>query len=158
MTAADPGAAEGFAREGYERQMASGDVGHASTSAGHRAVSCLQVGSFDEARRWAAECRQLTASDDVINQYLWRTVEASLLGREGRFDEADRMLDAADRWASQTDEFLDRIWLAMSEADVRLAEDRPEEARAALERALRSAEEKGSVAISDQVRAALAAL
>jgi ATP/maltotriose-dependent transcriptional regulator MalT len=158
MTAGDPAAAELLARDGYERQMASGDVGHASTSAGHRAVSCLQVGSLDEARRWAAECRELTASDDVINQYLWRTVEASLLGREGRFDEADRMLDEADRWASQTDEFLDRIWLAMSVSEVRIAEGRPDDARAALERALRSAEEKGSVAISERVRAALAAL
>ena len=158
MTAGDPAAAEGFARDGYERQMASGDVGHASTSAGHRAVSCLHIGSFDEARRWATECRELTASDDVINHFLWRTVEASLLAREGRFDEADRMLDEADRWASQTDEFLDRIFLAMSESEVRVAEGRPDDARAALERALRSAEDKGSIVIADRMRAALAAL
>jgi class 3 adenylate cyclase len=158
MTAGDPAAAESLAREGYERQMASGDVGHASTSAGHRAVSCLQLGSFDDARRWAAACRELTASDDVINQYLWRTVEAAVLGRAGRFEEADQMLEEADRWASRTDEFLDRVWLAMTEADVRVTEGRPEDAKTALNEALRSAESKGSVAIADRIRAALAAL
>ena len=118
----------------------------------------MQIGSLEEARRWATECRELSASDDVINHYLWRTVEAALLGREGRFDEADRMLEDADRWASQTDEFLDRIWLAMGGSEVRVAEGRPAEARAALERALGSAQSKGSVAIEERVRARLAQL
>ena len=157
-TAGDPAAAERWIRQSYERQIDSGDLGHASTAAGQRAVSCLELGRLEEARRWAAECRELSASDDVINQYLWRGVEASLLGREGRFDEADRLLEDADRWASQTDEFFDRVWLATMEADVRVAEGRSDEARASLGDALRSAEDKGSIVIADRIRAALAAL
>src|SRR5262245_39716175 len=145
-------------RGAHDEHTANGDLGHASTAAGHRGLSCLQLGRLEDARRCATECRELSSSDDVVNQYLWRSVEAALLGREGRFDEADRLLEEADRWASQTDEFIDRIWLAMIEADIRLAEDRPGDARAALDRSLALAEAKGSVTIAERVRARSAEL
>src|SRR5439155_7203761 len=85
----------GCAARGYDQLMSYGDVAHASTQAVNRAVSSYLLGRFDDARRYADACREMSASDDAINQYSWRSVEAKLLAREGRTEDAIRLIQEA---------------------------------------------------------------
>jgi tetratricopeptide (TPR) repeat protein len=156
--AGDHGAAEVWAQRGYEQLLSYGDRAHASTQAVNRAVSCYLVGRFDDARRYAAECREMSASDDAINQYTWRSVEAKLLTREGRIDDAVRLIREAVQLAETTDEFLLRWLLCCDRAEVALAAGDPREARAALELAVDRAERKGAVVLVDRARQRLAEL
>jgi tetratricopeptide (TPR) repeat protein len=156
--AGDHGAAEVWAQRGYEQLLSYGDRAHASTQAVNRAVSCYLVGRFDEARRYAAECREMSASDDAINQYTWRSVEAKLLTREGRIDDAVRLIREAVQLAETTDEFLLRWLLCWDRADVAIAAGDPREARAALEQAIERAERKGAIVLVDRARQRLAEL
>mgnify|MGYP003693689873 CR=1 FL=1 len=80
-SAGDRAAAEVWAGRGYDQLASFGDHAHASTQAIFRGVSCYLLGRFDEARRYAAAGREMSASDDAINQYSWRSVEAKLLTR-----------------------------------------------------------------------------
>jgi hypothetical protein len=82
--AGDHEAAESFLQTAYEVLVGLGNVANASTLAGVRGRVFLRLGRSDDARRWAGECRDTTASDDVINQHLWRSVRpCSRRGRAG---------------------------------------------------------------------------
>ena len=156
--AEDHAAAEGWAARGYDQLMSYGDVAHASTQAVNRAVSSYLLGRFDDARRYADACREMSASDDAINQYSWRSVEAKLLAREGRTEDAIRLIQEAIGLAETTDEFLGRWQLCWDRADVALAAGDPPEARAALQQAVGLAERKGAVVLVDRARRRLAGL
>jgi hypothetical protein len=156
--AGDHAAAEVWAQRGYDQLVSYGDRAHGSTQAVYLAVSCYLLGRFDEARAYAAECREMSASDDAINQYSWRSVEAKLLAREGRNEEASRLIREAVELAETTDEFLLRWLLCWDRADVAIAADDPREARAALEQAVERAERKGAVVLVDRARRRLADL
>jgi class 3 adenylate cyclase/tetratricopeptide (TPR) repeat protein len=156
--AGDHAAAELWAQRGYDQLLSYGDRAHASTQAVNRAVSCYLVGRFDEARRYAAECREMSASDDAINQYSWRSVEAKLLAREGLIEDAVRMMQEAFLLAETTDEFLLRWVLCCDRAEVALAAGDHAEARAALELAVERAERKGAVVLVGRARQRLAEL
>jgi ATP/maltotriose-dependent transcriptional regulator MalT len=121
-------------------------------------VSCYLLGRLDEARAYAAECREMSASDDAINQYSWRSVEAKLLAREGLNEDASRLIGEAVELAETTDEFLLRWLLCCDRAEVALAAGDPREARAALELAVNRAERKGAVVLVDRARQRLAEL
>ena len=43
------------------------------------------------------ESEQIAAEDDVATQYLWRSVRAKLLARQGRFAEAEALAERGDR-------------------------------------------------------------
>jgi class 3 adenylate cyclase/tetratricopeptide (TPR) repeat protein len=154
----DHAAAEMWAGRGYDQLASFGDHAHASTQAIFRGVSCYLLGRFDEARRYAAAGREMSASDDAINQYSWRSVEAKLLTREGRIDDAVRLIREAVQLAETTDEFLLRWLLCWDRADVAIAAGDPREARAALEQAVERAERKGAVVLVDRARRRLAEL
>jgi tetratricopeptide (TPR) repeat protein len=156
--AGDHAAAEVWAGRGYDQLASFGDHAHASTQAIFRGVSCYLLGRFDEARRYAAAGREMSASDDAINQYSWRSVEAKLLTREGRIDDAVRLIREAVQLAETTDEFLLRWLLCWDRADVAIAAGDPREARAALEQAVERAEHKGAVVLVDRARRRLAEL
>jgi class 3 adenylate cyclase len=156
--AGDAEAAEAWARKGYERLMAFGDVAHATTHAAYRGISCYDLGRFEDAWRWAEECREKSASDDAINQYLWRSLEAKLHAREGRFDEAAALIHDAVEWAERTDEFVGRSIVAFDEAEMAVMAGRTEKARAALRRALEMAEQKGATAFVDKATHRIAEL
>jgi class 3 adenylate cyclase len=156
--AGDHAAAEEWAARGYDLLMSYGDVAHASTQAVNRAVSSYLLGRFDDARRYADACRQMSASDDAINQYSWRSVEAKLLARDGRIDQAVRLIGEALERAETTDEFLGRWLLCWDRADVAEMADDRQGARAALEQAIERAESKGAVILVERARRRLAEL
>ena len=116
--AGDAEAAEMWAGKGYELLETYGDVAHGMTAAINRGTSCYELGRFDQAWRLAEECREKSASDDAINQYMWRSLEAKLHAREGRFDEAERCSESPTRslggptssWAARSSPSTKRTW------------------------------------------------
>jgi hypothetical protein len=156
--AGDHEAAESFLQTAYEVLVGLGNVANASTLAGVRGRVFLRLGRSDDARRWAGECRDTTASDDVINQHLWRSVEAVLSAREGQLDESDRLIGEAVEWADRSDDLIERAELCLDEAEIHQRAGRDGQARAALERARELFRRKGVTvgeAIVDRHAAAL---
>jgi hypothetical protein len=133
--AGDHEGSERFAGMGYDFLVGLDNVANASTSAGMRGLALLRLGRADEARHWARVCREMTSSDDVINQHLWRTVEAVLAAREGRREDADQLIGEAVAWAEQSDSVMDRAELCLDEAEIHHLAGRDDRARSALDRA-----------------------
>jgi tetratricopeptide (TPR) repeat protein len=133
--AGDHEAAERFAGKGYDLLVSLDNVANSSTSAGMRGLALLRRGRSDEARRWAEVCREMSSSDDVINQHLWRTVDAVIAAREGRRRDADRLIGEAVGWADRSDSLMERAELCLDEAEIHHLAGRDDQARAALERA-----------------------
>jgi hypothetical protein len=89
-------------------------------------------------------CRDTTASDDVVNQHLWRTVEAVLAAREGRLGEADRLVAEAVDWAGRSDDLMERAELFLDEAEIHHLAGRDDRANEALDRARELYRRKGA--------------
>jgi class 3 adenylate cyclase/tetratricopeptide (TPR) repeat protein len=150
LLAGDPIAAEAYARRSYEWLRASGDLAHSSTAAGDLAIASLALGRTEDAHRFAAECRETSASDDMVNQFIWRAVEARLLADEGRLVEALDLIREAARWAEQTDMLREQTEIALEEADICRMAGRTEDARSALGRARDAAERKGATVLVER--------
>ena len=147
MWAGDLDAADRHGQEDHALMLQRGDIAHASTAAGERALTCYQLGRLDEARRLATECRDTGASDDVYNQYLWRGVEAAISAREGEVDRADRLIAEAIEWVERSDALLDRAMILELKADLSARLGRREAAATALAEARALADRKGATAI-----------
>jgi len=158
MLAGDPAAADAYARRSYEWLHGAGDLAHSSTAAGTRAITSLALGRTEDARRFAAECRETSASDDVVNQFMWRSVEAKLLATEGRLDEAVSLIREAVEWAGRTDMLLEQAQIAIDEAEIYRTAGRSEDARSALRRARDAAERKGATVLVERADRRLAEL
>jgi tetratricopeptide (TPR) repeat protein len=144
--AGDHEAAERFVGMGYDLLVSLDNVANSSTSAGMRGRALLRLGRSDEAHRWADVCRETTASDDVINQHLWRAVEAVLAARDERQEDADRLIAEAVAWADRSDDLMERAELLLDEAEIHHLAGRDDEARAALDRARELFRRKGATA------------
>jgi tetratricopeptide (TPR) repeat protein len=144
--AGDHDAAERFLGVGYDLLVGLGNVVNASTMVGMRGRACLRLCRSEEAHHWVGLCRETTASDDVINQHLWRTVEAVLAAREGRPDEADRLIGEAVVWADRSDDLMERAELCLDEAEIHHLAGRDDQARAALDSARALYQRKGATA------------
>ncbi len=142
--AGDEEAAERFLGRAYDLLVGGGNVIHASTAAVLRGRACLRLGRTEEAHRWAGVCRDTTSSDDVINQHLWRTVEAVLAAREGRLDEADRLVAEAVEWADRSDGLMEHAELCLAQAEIHHLAGRDAQAVAALDRARELYRQKGA--------------
>jgi class 3 adenylate cyclase/tetratricopeptide (TPR) repeat protein len=145
-----PDAAEPAFAAAFERLMSVDDVGHASTSAGELAVAFLRMGRNEDARRWAARCRDLSASDDVLNQHLWRRVHAVVSARERRHDDAKILMDQAIEWVLLTDSLTEIADVYLCEGETYALAGRSDEARAALSRAAEAFERKGAT-VGDEI-------
>ena len=151
MWAGNLDAADRHGQAHHTSLLEHGDIAHASTAAGERALTCYLLGKLDEARRLATDCRDTGASDDVYNQYLWRSVEAAISAREGEVDRADRLIAEAIEWAEYSDDLLDRAVTLELKADVSARLGRREAAATALTEARALAERKGATAIVEHL-------
>ena len=84
-----PPAAEAELRRDYEALAAMGERNYISTTAAFLAEALYRQGRDEEALRMTEESEEIAAADDVATQYLWRSVRAKLVARQGRFDEAE---------------------------------------------------------------------
>ena len=156
MLASNPAAAEAAVRRSCELLDDLGEIGFRSTAAGQLAQSLYALGRLDEANDWARTAEELSASDDVFSQMLWRQVRARLLAHRGKSAQAERLALEAVSLAEETDH-LDGHAKALADlAEVYLLSGRPEEARDRLERALELYERKGNLVAAEKARNLLA--
>ena len=91
LIAGDALAAEAELRRDHEALAAMGERNYISTTAAFLAEALYRQGRDEEALRMTEESEQIADADDVATQYLWRSVRAKLLARQGQFDAAETM-------------------------------------------------------------------
>ena len=158
LLAGDPAAAEREFRAGYELSERMGETGYLSTAAGFLAEALYAQGRDEEALRYTKEGERAAAPDDLMSQYLWRSVRAKVLARGGERKPAEKLAREAVALADST-EHLDlrgTVHLALAEV-LRLA-GRMSEASAEAQESLRLHEEKGNIVSAGWARAMLAEL
>jgi class 3 adenylate cyclase/tetratricopeptide (TPR) repeat protein len=152
MLAGQPEAAEREFRWGYEMLERMGNLGHLASHAPDLAEALLELGREEEALRLSERTEEIAASDDVDAQVKWRTVQSRILARRGELGHAEAMARKALQIAERTD-YLDLHARAlMGLAEVLQRAGRREEAAAALDHSLKLLEQKGNVALAEQVR------
>ncbi|HET7678082.1 MAG TPA: AAA family ATPase, partial [Candidatus Limnocylindrales bacterium] len=143
---------------------ALGQTGSLSTIAALLGRALLEAGRPEaEVLAEVERCRTLASPDDTVSQAGWRALLALVM--IGREDPDEGQLVEADRLSTEAIEILGRAdhpsWLAdllLDRATVLLRLGRPEEARAATERALALYEGKGNRPWSERARGRLAEL
>jgi class 3 adenylate cyclase/tetratricopeptide (TPR) repeat protein len=130
-------------REGYAILERMEEKGFLSTSAAYLGEAVLRQGRFDEAERYSAISQELGASDDLLNEAVWRALRAKVLAARGDFEQAESLARAAVEIAASTD-YLDlraATWLDLAEI---LRAARSPELEAAASEALALYELKGN--------------
>jgi tetratricopeptide (TPR) repeat protein len=151
----DPIVAEERLRESFELLSDAGEKANLSTVAANLADALYAQDRYDEAEEMLSAAVALGASDDIFTQVIEHGVRAKIFARRGMTSEAERLARDAVGLAGETewvdmrgDSFLalgEVLWLA----------DRPEEAAAAMEKAISLWEAKGNVLFAGRTRARL---
>ncbi len=158
FTAGEPQAAYDILAAGQEVLAAHAETGYISTIVGLRAQAALALGRDDEALELADETERLAQQDDFDPHASARLVRAEAFARRGDFDDAHKALREAAELIEATDYAFLHMGLGEATAAVcRLERDDAGE-RAALEKALAAAEQKGSIVAEGRIRARLAEL
>jgi class 3 adenylate cyclase/tetratricopeptide (TPR) repeat protein len=157
LWADDPAAASEFGAAGIRLHEKLGELGFLSTAAGYLAQALSAVDRLDEAEAWAGRAAELGASDDATTQMLWRQVRAKVLARRGEHVEAERLACEAVAIGEGTDILNGQGDANADLAEVLLLGNKPDEAAAALERALDRYERKGNLVMAGRTRDRLAA-
>ncbi len=156
--AGDLDGAERHYRRNVETLSAFGDLSFLSVQAANLARVLCDQGRPDEARPLVETSRAAGASDDVVTQAAWRSVQARILAEQGERSEAERLANEAISLIAPT-EYLDahaETLLDAGQAFVRVGNR--EAAHDAITEAARLFERKGNVVMTDRARAHLAEL
>ena len=156
MLAGDPAAAEAAVRRSCELLEELGETGHRSFATAQLASSLCALGRLDEAEDWARTAEELSTSDDVTSQMLWRQVRARLLAHRGESAEAERVALEAVSLAEGTDMLNWHANALADLAEVYVLSRRSEEARDRLARAVELYEQKGNLVAAEKARNRLA--
>jgi tetratricopeptide (TPR) repeat protein len=135
-----------------------GETGRLSTLAGILADVVYLQERYDEADSLAELSKRVAAPDDVASQMLWRSVRAKIAARRGDFAVAQALAQEAAALADSTDAFAMHGDVRMDLAEVLRLAGRPEEAAAALKRAIELYEAKGISVLAEKARALLSEL
>ena len=141
-------------RESYDILERMGEKSYLSTIAAYRGEAAGLRGSLDEAVRFSEVSESLGASDDVLNEALWRSVRARVLMARGDLSGAEALARDALRVAERSDyfELVAAAWLDLGRVlDARGADG----AVAAAEQALALYEQKGNLVKAAQAQALL---
>jgi hypothetical protein len=158
LIADDAIAAESELRRDYEALAAMGERNYISTTAGLLAEALYRQARDDEALRLTEESEAIGAPDDVVTQFLWRSVRAKLLARQGRHGEAARLSSEAIGIIGQAQDPDSQGYAAIDQAEVFGMAGRLVDAERAAETAIELFEAKGNVASAARARATLEAI
>jgi tetratricopeptide (TPR) repeat protein len=152
LIAGDPVAAEAELRRDHVALAAMGERNFISTNAAFLAEALYRQGKDGEAFAMTEESETIADAEDVATQYLWRSVRAKLLARQGRFEEAERLARAAIDIieSAQDPDSQGYAWLDL--AEVLLMDARPAEAIEAAESAIRRFDTKANAASAARAR------
>jgi class 3 adenylate cyclase/tetratricopeptide (TPR) repeat protein len=153
--AGDLGRAEELARVGLAELEELEDRGFAGTMALFLASYLEEQGKLEEAQVVLRHARQLTNPAEVFDVVGLDAIEARLLARRGRFDDAEQLARRAHVAASSTDLYFARVLAASSLALVLELAGRTAEAQKEFEYALGVAEAKGDTVYASRLRARL---
>jgi predicted ATPase len=157
ILAGEAAAAEPQLRAGCKTLEEVGEkTNYCSVAALLARVLCTQ-GQYPEAEEFTRASEKAARANDVLSNVMWRSVRATVRGRQGELDEAEALAREAVSFAAQSD-FLN----VHGDALVDLAEAlqlarRPEEASRALESAAELYEQKGNVVSAARARSLLTA-
>ena len=155
--AGDYEAAEHALGEGCASFESMGEKGLLSTVVAQHGQALLGLGRIEEAAAAAARSRELTATDDIVSQMLWRQVEAKVLARRGQHDEAIRLATEAVTLGEPTDAIVIAADALLDLGEVLDLAGKPEEAAGALNRALALYGRKGNLVMAARASERLAA-
>jgi tetratricopeptide (TPR) repeat protein len=158
MLAGDPAAAEAELRTDLEVLREMGERDYLPTTAALLSEALYRQGRLDEADELSRESESLAAPDDVFSQYLWRSVRAKLLARQGAHGEAAALAERAVALIAETDDPDSQGNALLDLAEVYEAAGRVEDARHALGRAEDAFTSKGNVVAAEATRRRLAGL
>jgi predicted ATPase/class 3 adenylate cyclase len=152
MLAGQPAAAETSLRAALDALKRMGEQMFLSTTIALLAQAVFTQERDDEAEELAQLSATLTAPGDSLTQILWRGVEARIVARRGRLEEAEKLARAAVSLADRTDFLVQRgdAWIDLA----RILRDRgrAEEAAAAADQGLHLHEQKGNVVTAARIR------
>jgi class 3 adenylate cyclase/tetratricopeptide (TPR) repeat protein len=134
---------------------ARGEAGWLSTMAGLLGDVLYDQGRIDEAAAATERSRNAATEDDRNAQAIWRFVEAKVLARRGRFDEAEVVAREAIAIIDRSDELNNQAVFREGLVEVLRLSGRTDEAIQVLEEALARYEQKGNVVMTDATRSLL---
>src|SRR5204862_5094622 len=114
-----------------------------ATRAAELAGALYEHGSYDEAAGWVREARACAGKDDLDAALTRQPVEAKLLARAGRLDEAERLARAVVERAAATDSLIFRAAALGALAEVLELGGAADEARQHVNAALVLHEQRG---------------
>jgi tetratricopeptide (TPR) repeat protein len=158
ILAGDLAQAEEHLKFGLERLEEMGEKAFVSSLAGLLAEVLYRQGRHDEAKRFVDRSQETAAPDDLAAQITWRTVRAKILAITGRLEDAEEDARRAVSLAGKTDWSNDHAAACIALGEVMQRGGRPEEALAAIRKALALYEAKENVVAAEAVQALLAGL
>ena len=158
MLAGCPEAAEQVLRRGYDRLEQAGEKALLATIAAMLAQAIYAQGRYDEAQVYCDVSRRAAAGDDLSVQIVSRGVQATILARSSRVEEATALAEEAVQLAADTDFLNYHADALVDQAEVLHAGERPADAAEKLAAALRLYERKGNRSAVDQARLRLGGL
>jgi predicted ATPase len=158
MLAGDFAAAEVSLRAGFDALTEMGEQAFLSTTAAFLARAVFAQGRIDEAEDLAQLSAKLTASGDLLTQVLWRGVQARVLARRERLDEAEALAREAVSLAERTDFLVYRGDALVDLSSILRDAGRREEAAAAAATGLELHERKGNLVTAAKIRSELSDL
>jgi class 3 adenylate cyclase/tetratricopeptide (TPR) repeat protein len=156
LLAGDPAAAAALGEEGCRMLEQVGERSFLSTAVGYLGQALCALGRFEAAEDCASRALTLGASDDALTHTLSRQVRAKVMANRGQHAEAERIAREAVGLASGTDLLNVQADAYSDLADVFSLAGKTEEARAALEQALKRYARKGNIVMAERTRARLA--
>jgi len=153
LAAGRPEPAAGRLREACAYVEQRGQSPVLATRAAELAGALYEQGSYDEAATWVRKARACAGEDDLDAALNRQPVEAKLLARAGRLDEAERLARDAVERAAATDSPIFRAASLLALAEVLVLAGAAEQAKEHVDAALVLYEQKGNIAGAARVRA-----
>jgi class 3 adenylate cyclase/tetratricopeptide (TPR) repeat protein len=150
--AGDVSAAEQAVRRSCELLEDLGEVGYRYNAVSQLAASLAALGRLEEADELTRAAQKGADPDDISSQILWRQARALVLARRGEADEAVRLASAAVSLAEETDTLNWQARALADLAEVYVAGESLDEARAKLEQAISLFERKGNTVAAGHAR------
>jgi tetratricopeptide (TPR) repeat protein len=157
ILAGEEAAAERQLRAGCKALEELGEqTNYCSVTALLARVLCAQ-GRYVEAEEFTTASEEAARANDVLSNVMWRSVLATVRGRQGELEEAEALASEAVGFAAQSD-FLNVHGDALADlAEILRLAQRSEDADRALEGAARLYERKGNVVSAAKARSLIAA-
>jgi tetratricopeptide (TPR) repeat protein len=145
-------------REGYEALRGMGRVGHFSAFCALLAQVSYAAGNYEQSAEYVREAAANSHANDVHDQVSWRSTQAKLLAREGRWQQAEDLSREVVALAAEGDFLFSQTEAYSALGEVLRMAGRATDAMTPLEEALRLYELKGNLVAASHVRAQLKAL